>query len=111
MGVAVLAAVAGPLSAAARTSRRKVAPLAAVGALARERPSVGVGALAVEQEQDLSAPGLAQPGAGGVGHSAVAQQRASVGAEDSAVEPERQRSGPGLAQPGVGVGALAVVAV
>lgn len=45
------ALVAAPPSATARTSRRKVAALVAVGALARARSSVGVEGLALDQDQ------------------------------------------------------------
>lgn len=113
MGGEGLAAAAGPLSATASPSRRKVAASAAVGALARARAraSVGVEGLAVEQEQErqLSVQGLAQPG-GGAGHSTVAQRALVVG-EASVVEGERERSVPVLARPPeVGVEA-SVVAV
>lgn len=105
---AAAAAVAGPLLAAPRTTRPKVAALVAGGDLVRALASVGVEALEQEREQERSGQGSAQPGVGGAGRSEV-PQRASAGAEASVAEPERERSVPDLALPGAGVEASAVV--
>lgn len=105
---AAAAVVAGPLSAAPRTTRPKVAALVAGGDLVRALASVGVEALEQERERERSGQGSAQPGVGGAGRSEV-PQRASAGVEASVAEPERERSVPDLALPGAGVEASAVV--